>query len=338
MSEALGTLLHPIQTGVIELPAGARVLVLNAPVGFRLPSDLRAIPSLVQDFRPDFLALQRAGHVVTPNVDGDGYDLALVLCGRHRGRNELWVAEALRRTRPGALVVVGGAKTDGAASLKKRIGALSNLEGNASKHHGVVFWLRRPDDVEQLASALVEANPPLLLDDGYATVPGLFSHDRIDAGSRLLAETLPADLRGRAADFGAGWGYLSARLAQTAHGIESVDLYEAGFAACEAARSNLARLAPDTPVEVHWHDILSEAVPRRYDVIVMNPPFHGGRAAEPAMGEGFIRAASAALKPGGRLWLVANRPLPYEVALQRHFPRYAETLRDERYKVLCAIR
>ncbi len=41
----------------------------------------------------------------------------------------------------------------------------------------------------------------------------MFSHDRIDAGSRLLAECLPETAKGVAADFGAGWGYLAAQLA-----------------------------------------------------------------------------------------------------------------------------
>ena len=35
--------------------------------------------------------------------------------------------------------------------------------------------------------------------------------DRIDAGSKLLADNLPADLRGNVADFCAGWGYLVGR-------------------------------------------------------------------------------------------------------------------------------
>jgi 16S rRNA (guanine1207-N2)-methyltransferase len=51
-----------------------------------------------------------------------------------------------------------------------------------------------------------------------------------------------------------------------------------------------------------------------------------------------IRAASKALKPGGRLHLVANRPLPYEAVLQKHFARHGETVRDERFKVLWAAR
>ena len=51
-----------------------------------------------------------------------------------------------------------------------------------------------------------------------------------------------------------------------------------------------------------------------------------------------IRAASAALKPGGRLFLVANRGLPYEAALASGFAASGEICRDERFKVLWAKR
>jgi 16S rRNA (guanine1207-N2)-methyltransferase len=79
-------------------------------------------------------------------------------------------------------------------------------------------------------------------------------------------------------------------------------------------------------------------VARQYDLIVMNPPFHQGRAAEPAIGQGMIRAASAALKPGGRLMMVANRGMPYEPVLATSFAATGETCRDDRFKVLWAKR
>lgn len=336
---SLKTLFHPFEAGLLEPPgAGERALFLNATPGFRLPEGFRAELTLVQDFRPAFLALEATGHAVSPQAQGEGYGLVLVICGRHRGQNELWVAEALKRARPGGRIVVAGGKTDGAASLRKRIAALLPVEGHASKSHGVVFWLTRPNAPDAAVGALVAANPPLLLEGGFRTVAGLFSHDRIDPGSKLLAENLPADLKGIAADFGAGWGFLSVELARRSPGVTAIDLYEASFSACEAARANMQTLAPQVEARVLWRDLIAEKAERRYDVIVMNPPFHQGRAAEPSLGEGMIRAARDALKPGGRLFLVANRALPYEAALQAGFARHGEIVRDERYKVLWAAR
>jgi 16S rRNA (guanine1207-N2)-methyltransferase len=54
----------------------------------------------------------------------------------------------------------------------------------------------------------------------------------------------------------------------------------------------------------------------RYDFIVSNPPFHSGQRAQPTLGLKFLEVARSALKPGGELWFVANRKLPYESALR----------------------
>jgi 16S rRNA (guanine1207-N2)-methyltransferase len=339
MDDFTRTLFHPFEAGFVEPAArDQRALFLNAAPGFRLPEAFEAAISAVQDFRPAFLALNAAGIAVEPQPHGEGYDLALVLLGRHRGQNELWLAEALERVRPGGRVVVAGGKTDGVASLAKRVAGLGEIEDRAAKHHGVVFWLVRGDGTAGISPALRAANPALLIDGGFHTVPGLFSHERVDAGSLFLAENLPTGLKGAAADFGAGWGYLSVRLAELAPAVVSIDLFEASFSACEAAKLNVAGLAPKVAARVSWQDLLREPVERRYDLIVMNPPFHQGRAAEPSIGEAMIRVASTALKPGGRLFLVANRPLPYEAALAAHFARHGEIARDDRFKVLWAAR
>ena len=71
-----------------------------------------------------------------------------------------------------------------------------------------------------------------------------------------------------------------------------------------------------------------------YDAVIMNPPFHQGRAAEPDLGVGFIAAAARILKPQGRLTLVANRQLPYEAALEAGFRRWATLGEAGGYKLL----
>lgn len=335
-AEALKTLFHPFEAEAIALPReDERVLFLGAEPGLRLPPGFQATLHLVQGFRPHFRTLQASGLTITPLAEGAGFDIALVLAGRHRGQNETRIAEALERVAPGGLIVVAGGKDEGIASLRKRVDELVPLEGHLPKYHGTAFWLRRPVDT-QAAAALRAANPALLVEGSFHTAPGMFSFDRADAGSKLLVDNLPGDLRGNIADFCAGWGYVAAEVAARSSGISGLDLYEADFASLEAAKGNIGSTA--AVPGFFWIDLLAEPVDRRYDAIVMNPPFHRSRAAEPEIGAGMIRAAAKALKPGGRLFMVANRQLPYEPVLSAAFASHAELARDGMFKVFSARR
>ncbi|MCR5857862.1 class I SAM-dependent methyltransferase [Mesorhizobium sp. J428] len=337
MVDVLRTLFHPFEIGDLDVPGkGTRVLFLGAEPGFRLPDGFDADLTLAQGFRPDFLKLKAGRHRVVPEADGEGYDLVLVLAGKHKGLNEILIAEAMRRGSPTAMILVAGSKDDGIASLRKRLEALAPLEGSLSKFHGQAFWLHRPADARAVAAMLATPNREALIGGRFRATPGMFSHDRIDAGSRLLAQHIPADLSGAVADFCAGWGYLAAEVPERCPGAASLDLFEADHASLEAAKLNLADAR--VPVGFHWTDLASEPVPRKFDAIVMNPPFHQGRAADPGIGHAMIRAASAALKPNGRFYMVANRGLPYEAALAAGFRQSGETVRDQTYKVLWAKR
>lgn len=333
-AEPLKTLFYPFETDALPLPGkDGTILFLGAEPGFRLPPGFGAALHLVQGFKPHFRALQSAGGIVAPRAEGSDFDAVLVLAGRHRGRNELRIAEAIERVGPGGLVLVAGGKDDGIDSLRKRVGMLVALEGHLPKHHGTAFWFR--GNGVEAAAALRTANPDLFLEGRFRTAPGMFSFDRIDAGSALLAAHLPADLKGNVADFCAGWGYLAAEIARRSPGLSAIDLFEADYEALEAARSNVPSTAA---IGFFWVDLLAETVERRYDAVVMNPPFHTGRAADPGIGAGMIRAASKALKPGGRLFMVANRQLPYEEVLSASFSSHAEIARDNMFKVLSARR
>jgi 16S rRNA (guanine1207-N2)-methyltransferase len=336
--DTLKTLFHPFEAGALDAPEkGTRVLFLGAEPGVRLPDGFAATLSMVQGFRPCVRGLEADGHTVTPRAEGQDFDAALVLCGRHRGWNETLVADALERVRAGGLVLVAGSKDDGIASLRKRVGDLVEIEDQLPKHHGVAFWFRHSEDSSAAVAALREGNGERLIDGRFHTAPGMFSAAEIDPGSKLLVEHLPERISGAVADFCAGWGYLAAELARMHPKISTFDLYEADFASLEAARRNLVSIASIEP-RFFWHDLLSEEVRYRYDLIVMNPPFHQRRSAEPDMGQRMIRAAAAALKPGGRLHMVANRQLPYERTLAEAFSSHTEVVRTGMFKVLSARR
>jgi 16S rRNA (guanine1207-N2)-methyltransferase len=336
--DAQKTLFHPFDSGALDAPAaGARILFIGAEPGFRLPEDFSVSLALVQGFRPYFLQLKAAGYDPRPRAEGENFDGALVLCGRHRGQNEAWLAEAMERVGPGGRIVAAGSSDDGIGSLRKRLDKIVGLDGHLPKYHGVAFWFRRPENAGAGIAALREGNEGHLAEGRFVTAPGMFSHGGIDPGSRLLAGKLPELAKGAAADFGAGWGFLSAALAERTQGLSAIDLYEADHDSLEAARKNLAAL-PAPPFGYFWHDLVAEPVERKYNLVVMNPPFHQGRAAEPSIGQAMLRAASAALRPGGRLLMVQNRGLPYDQALKAGFSEVSEIASDGGFRVISARR
>ena len=100
--DALKTLYHPFAAAILDTPGeGQRYLFLAAEAGQRLPEGFLASVDAVQPLRPLYRALEAAGAKVTPTCEGEAYDGALILCGKHRGENENQVAEALRRVREG---------------------------------------------------------------------------------------------------------------------------------------------------------------------------------------------------------------------------------------------
>ena len=236
-------------------------------------------------------------------------------------------------------MVACAANDEGAKSVEGDLKRLAGLSGTLSKHHCRVGWTRIDPETVDIAllddwAALDVPRP--ILDGRFVSRPGVFAWDRVDAASALLAAHLPTDLAGRAADLGCGWGYLSVELLQRCPAIVSLELYEAEARALDLARRNLA--GARVPLAFHWHDVTA-GLPARYDVIVSNPPFHAqGRADRPDIGRAFIAAAADALNPGGRLWLVANRHLPYEVVLDARFAEVRTVAQAQGFKVIAATK
>ncbi|CUX07678.1 class I SAM-dependent methyltransferase [Agrobacterium genomosp. 13] len=333
--DAVKTLFHPFAAEMLDMPKeGERVLFLGAEAGPRLDGFDAEIVA-VQHLRPLYRALQAQGAEVTPDVSGEDYDAALLLCGKHRGENENRVAEALSRVKAGGLIVAAGSKEDGILTLRKTLAKLGIEAESTPKYHGVAVWLRRPDDVSSAVSKL--AQHAATVAGRFTALPGMFSHDRVDDGSELLASRLPTDFDGNAADFGAGWGYLSVMLAEKSPRTARIDLFEADWNALEFAKTNLLENNPRLTARFFWQDLANEPPKEKYDLIIMNPPFHAaGQAAEPALGQAFIKAAAGALRSGGKLLMVANRGMPYEPVLAAEFRTSGEVCRNARFKILSA--
>ena len=348
---ALDALLLPFAEGRLAWPAAAPdggTLFLRAREGAALLAVPHRRIACVQPFKPQADALAHAGFALLDDAAADGrrWPLVLLLPPRQRSEARAWMARALDRVAPGGVVVVSQPNDEGAKSGQADFARLAGPVQVLSKHHCRVYWtapVQAVADPALLAEwrALDAPRPitdPRLPPGRWLSRPGVFAWDRIDAGSALLAQHLPPDLAGTAADLGAGWGYLAAVLLARCPGVRALDLYEADARALALARDNLAPYTTRAALGFHWHDVTT-GLPRRYDAIVSNPPFHAlGRADRPDLGQRFIAAAAQALAPRGRLWLVANRHLPYETALGTHFASVRTVAQAEGFKVVEAVR
>ncbi len=334
---ALDVLFQPLHDGALRWPSPGGTLVLRARPGPAMIAAAVHAPRCEQTFRPWADALARDGLEVAPRVDGR-FPLVLVLPTRQRDESRALLARAVDALAGGGALAACAHNDDGARSLQKDLAALVGPVRVDARRHCRVVWASPADatvDGALLAQWRALDAPRPVADGRFLSRPGVFAWDRIDTGTALLAANLPADLAGEGADFGAGIGVLALAVLERCAGVTGLALFEAEMRALEVARSNLADAR--VPVACHWHDVAA-GVPGRFDFVVSNPPFHQRRADEPELGRAFIDAAAAALRPGGRLVLVANRHLPYEQALAGAFASRRVLCDEGGYKVIEAVR
>lgn len=330
MADYRDTLILPFEKGLLAFPQmGENWCVLNADILPQTEPDLRALVQCEQGFRPPFLALETAGYSVqTQRVLDQALDGCLVLASRTRAVNEDNLIRAWNALKPGGLLLFAGDKTSGVQPLRKWLARKVSAVESLSKHHAVAFWAIRNE-----GDAALQPRPAAPDEGPYRVAPGMFSADGPDAGSQLLAQQFDQRIFGRVADFGAGWGYLSNELLKRCDRIERLELYEADWASLQAAQVNVGDRA-----DFHWCDLTAEAPRGPFNWIIMNPPFHSGRAATPGLGTAFIQAAARALPGGGRLLMVANTNLPYEKTLTGLFKKVERRAQAQGFKIIEAVK
>lgn len=336
---ALEALFVPFEVRALALPADGRVLFLRARAGARLREMVRPTWLCEQSFLPFADELSSQGQRVGEPAEGETFSLVLVLPPRQRDEARALFARAVTLLAPRGSVLAAMPNDEGARTGEGDLARLCGTVQHLSKHKCRAFWSTPEDGAvdQELLAAWLALDAPREIMGGYISRPGLFAWDRVDRASALLAAHLPDHLHGRVADLGAGWGYLATQVIARCPGVTAIDLYEAEQRALAPARINLQRAGDaskrDVETSVHWHDVTA-GLPQRYDAIVSNPPFHQGRADLPALGRAFIASAADALLPAARLWLVANRHLPYESLLRERFGAVREVAQRDGFKVI----
>ncbi|WP_285785624.1 methyltransferase [Microbispora sp. NBRC 16548] len=168
---------------------------------------------------------------------------------------------------------------------------------------------------------------------------GVFSAERLDAGTRLLLRSLPARTGPEhVVDLGCGNGVVGLAAALS-NGEAEVTFIDESYQALASAEATFrANTGADAAARFVAADGLSGFPPGTADLVLNNPPFHTHRGRTDATAWRMFNGSRAALRRGGELWVVGNRHLGYHVKLRRLFGNCEVVASDAKFVVLRAVK
>lgn len=168
------------------------------------------------------------------------------------------------------------------------------------------------------------------------SLPGTFSHGRLDDGTSMLLATLP-DIPevNPILDWGCGSGTIGAALSLL-HGSIRVDMVDSNALALASSEKTVKENKLKN-CRVFASNIFSD-VTETYEYIVANPPFHKGRDTYYADVESFLTESSRHLAEHGHLRIVANNFLNYEASLEKHFGYVKTLVKNNKYKIVESVK
>lgn len=288
-------------------------------------------------------------------VQGQTFDLVAIHAPRERDVARQCVRDAATLLRPEGHCYLAGANRSG---VKPAIRDLEEIFGQAHllaykggcrvalavKGEGTAICEAASEEYYRFQELIAQVRGKRYI---CITKPGLFSWNRVDEGTRRLVEGMEISPEERVLDLGCGYGLAGLVAADLAsHG--EVVLVDADCVAVEATRKTLERNKV-THAQVLLSDCGGALLPCRrgdrddptgcaFDVVITNPPFHQGRGVSYEVARQFIHDAATLLRPGGRLYLVANRFIPYGREMKGLFQGIEVVYRDDRFQVWCAIK
>ncbi len=277
----------------------------------------------VLPWRAEWLAAHAAGVDARATAPGPGDPrFAQALVHLQKSRSATWrdLSEAWRFLEPGGRLLVCGGNDLGITSAVKRLGGELDQKPRvlANRRHGHIVAFERgagpgPGVAEptHIDLPLAEGRRELLHAE-----PGVFSAKRLDVGTQLLLDAMAGQpAPGRILDLGCGIGPLGVAALARWPGAQAL-LLDGDMRAVTSAGRNLAALGMEERADVQWWDAEEPCPDTGFDLALVNPPFHGGKAVDLRPAHAMFERLAEALAVGGRALIVANRTLPYERALE----------------------
>lgn len=280
-----------------------------------------------------------------PPEEKGTFDQIIIDLPKGRQLAQRWLMLACEAARSGATLYLSGAKEAGIQSVMRDAQALLG--------EGTILGYKKGNRVGRFTiRAYPESWPAWALRPGIAprswaefhcelggksqrifSLPGIFSYDRLDTGTRVLVESIDIPHGAKVLDLGCGNGLVGIFAASAS--AETIDFIDVNLLAIAATRKNLAS-HPNERAQVWASDALEAVHDLRYSHILTNPPFHAGRAVDYQMAQAFIQQSWNQLIPGGQFILVANQFIRYDSLLQLTFQNARLIVAREGYQVWMA--
>ncbi|MFQ3265029.1 MAG: 16S rRNA (guanine1207-N2)-methyltransferase [Colwellia sp.] len=147
-----------------------------------------------------------------------------------------------------------------------------------------------------------------------ASLPGVFSQQKLDVGTALLLSNLPDKITGKVLDFGCGAGVISCFIGKKFNNA-NLSLLDVSALALTSAQESLA--LNNLSGNIFPSNSLSD-VNDHYNYVVSNPPFHQGIKTHYQASEDFLAGINKKLNKQGNITIVANSFLRYQPIMETH--------------------
>lgn len=169
---------------------------------------------------------------------------------------------------------------------------------------------------------------------------GIFCADRLDVGTRFFLQNLPTNTDGaRVVDLGCGNGVVGTAVQVHDPDAEVVftdESYQAVASAQATYRANVRE--GRRTAEFLVGDGVAMLPPSSVDLVLSNPPFHSHQATTDATALRMFAQSRKVLRPGGELWIVANRHMGYHTHLRRLFGNSEVVASEPKFVILRAVK
>jgi 16S rRNA (guanine1207-N2)-methyltransferase len=265
-----------------------------------------------------------------PETQRQGFDIVVIDLPKGRILAQSWLLKAYDVLKPGGHLYLAGSKNEGVQTAIKDAGELFGEPGilGYKKGNRIARYVNPAFRPKQPVWALRPGIAPHTWHEMDLTIknhalkifslPGIFSYDRLDSGTRLLLEKVDIQAGSHVLDLGCGYGVIG--IIASLSGAAQVDLVDVNLFALAAARKNILANGI-TNALVFPSDALGSLKDQRYAQILTNPPFHAGKAVDYQMAQAFIEQSWQRLEPGGQFYLVANQFIRYDNIMKLLFRR-----------------